>query len=151
MERKMNKMSLLLSGRFLASFVPAGTPASTPETIVVAKDTVPVKAAGEVKKKGPVLATYKVLSPVGEPEAELSVISPPVGDLEGKRICMLDNTKEGAALLLAEMKGLLSKRFPRATFADFRKTFGWNEKKGAKEFLDEIANKCDVFIEGTGS
>lgn len=92
-------------------------------------------------------ATYSVLSPIAESGAELQLLANRLDGLDGKRIGLLDNSKEYAKVFLEILEPKLKKRFPGI------KTFKYNKKTPERvepELIQKIARECDAVVNGIG-
>jgi len=86
----------------------------------------------------------RVYDPKGRVEALAKQLAPRVGNLDGSRLAVLDNTKWNAAKLLDSVVALLSEdiRFPRINRYK-KETF---TKPAAPELIREIAANNDIAL-----
>ena len=88
-------------------------------------------------------------NPQGEIEAKRRYApAARLADLNGKRIALIHNNKNGANTFLEAVAGLLKAKYPTITFV----RPGNTEPNLAREpeFYDEIAKNSDAFIFGAG-
>jgi hypothetical protein len=90
--------------------------------------------------------TLEVLNPRGEVDPPKTLgISPRVTTLEGKRIGLYDNGKEGFADFLNVIEKLLKEKYPTATVVRFGGAFDCGDPLAAK-----IAKSVDTVLYGSG-
>ncbi len=90
--------------------------------------------------------TLEVMNPQAEipPPPALGRLAPRVGDLAGKRVGLIANSKPGAELFLTKIEELLKAKVPTATIVRLRMM---NVKP---EQAKSLASKVDTFIHATG-
>lgn len=92
--------------------------------------------------------TILVLDPTAKANVPEIEMAPRVDTLEGKVVGFLDNGKPNANLLLERIEELLSTRFQFKEVVRRRKP---DAASGASHFLiEELAEKCDLVINGVG-
>ena len=99
--------------------------------------TIPPLAFAEAAKQ-----EWTLLSPVGEFGGEIVKLAPRPSDLSGKTICLLDNQKPNANVVVARVEELLKARFKDEKFFSWRKKVA-NEPASHDEF---VKKKCDLII-----
>ncbi|MBI2908943.1 MAG: hypothetical protein HYX92_14970 [Chloroflexi bacterium] len=87
----------------------------------------------------------KLLNPVGEVEYVDMGLAPRLGDLNGKVIGFLDNSKRNADALIARTEALLHERFKLGPVFRTRKL----RASGRAQDMEELA-KCDAVVAGIG-
>lgn len=96
----------------------------------------------------PVVAqvTLEVMNPQAEipPPPSAVYLSPRVGDLAGKRIGLIANSKPGAELFLTQIEELLKAKVPTATVVRLRMM------NVRPEQAKSLASKIDTFVHATG-
>ncbi|MBI2859250.1 MAG: hypothetical protein HYX90_09245 [Chloroflexi bacterium] len=92
-------------------------------------------------------ATYAAIDPVGESGVVLGKSAARLRSLEGKRIGLLDNSKEYARKLLDILEARLRDRVPGLTILRFSSQTPTTHEP---ELLSRIARECDGVIEGIG-
>ena len=108
--------------------------------------TTAATARGTTKTIAPATTTLEVLNPRGEVDPPKTLgISPRVTTLEGKRIGLYDNGKEGFADFLNVIEKLLKEKYPTATVVRFNGAFDCGDALAAK-----IAKSVDTVIYGSG-
>ncbi len=90
----------------------------------------------------------EVLDPVGVNKAVQLKPSPRVADLNGRVIGLLDNSKPNFNLILERVEELLDQRFKVAQFVKRRKR--WNSAGATSDMIQEMAEKCDLIVNGLG-
>ncbi|MBI2909694.1 MAG: hypothetical protein HYX92_18800 [Chloroflexi bacterium] len=95
------------------------------------------------------MGKIEILDPYSEPKPQLHSLAPRPGDLNGKVIGILDNTKANAAEVLDEIQAKLMERF---SFAEvIRKSQPPHRVEGTMtSLLAELADRCDVVVTGVG-
>jgi len=90
--------------------------------------------------------TLEVMNPQAEipPPPAVGRLAPRVGDLAGKTIGLIANSKPGAELFLTKIEELLKAKVPTATIVRLRMM---NVKP---EQAKSLASKVDTFIHATG-
>lgn len=99
--------------------------------------------------------TYEVVSPVGEPAAEASSLSPRIADLNGKTVCQVWNGSYQADKVFRALGDALKERFPNVNIVP------WHELPKVSHFGDvgkclkemreaAIQKRCDAVITSTG-
>jgi hypothetical protein len=90
--------------------------------------------------------TLEVLNPQAEipPPPAVGRLAPRVGDLAGKRVGLIANSKPGAELFLTEIEELLKTSAPDATVVRLRMM------NVRPEQAKSLASKIDTFIHATG-
>jgi len=90
--------------------------------------------------------TLEVLNPRGEIEPPKALgISPRLSDLEGKRIGLYDNGKQGFAAFLDVIEKLLKGKYPTAIIKRYRGAFDLG-----MPLAETMAKEVDTFIYGSG-
>lgn len=89
-----------------------------------------------------------VLDPTQEPETAVVTMAPPIADLAGKRIGLLDNSKNGSAQFLDFLAQLLAEQYDGVTFVRARKPNASRPVPG--ETLEMLARECDLVITAVG-
>jgi hypothetical protein len=103
-------------------------------------------AQGTTKTMARATTMLEVLNPRGEVDPPKTLgISPRVTTLEGKRIGLYDNGKEGFADFLNVIEKLLKEKYPTATIVRFNGAFDCGDALAAK-----IAKSVDTVIYGSG-
>jgi hypothetical protein len=94
--------------------------------------------------------TLTVLNPRGEiiPPPQVG-IRPRVGDLNGKTIGLIDNTKAGARNFLDAIQELLKQKYPNAKFVAPPMPPG-KPLFDKKDWYPEVVKQFDTFILATG-
>jgi len=91
----------------------------------------------------------KVVNPRGEIEPPpIFAPAPRLDDLAGKKIALVHNMKSGADTFLDAVEELLQKKYPDIEFIKGYTTAINLAKE--PEFYDEVAQKADGFIFGSG-
>jgi hypothetical protein len=91
-----------------------------------------------------------VLSPEGKAQTAAARVAcvPRFGDLGGKVVGLLDNSKPNADLLAERLAALLQERYGVAGVVRRRKL---TAQQGApKAYLDELASQADFILSGLG-
>ena len=89
-----------------------------------------------------------ILEPTMDPEPVAVSIAIRPDTLDGKVLCLLDNSKLNADKILELIAGELAKRYSLSGVVRKRKS---NLSKCApQDVLDEIAEECDIAIVGVG-
>ena len=89
-----------------------------------------------------------ILEPTTDPEPVAVSITARPDTLDGKVLCLLDNSKPNADKILEVVAGELAKRYNLSGVVRKRK-FDLS-KRAPQDMLDEIAEECDVAIVGVG-
>ena len=89
-----------------------------------------------------------VLDPTQEPEAAPAAMAPPMTDLAGKRIGLLDNSKNGSAQFLDFLAQLLAEQYEGVTFVRASKPNASRPVPG--ETLEMLLGQCDLVITAVG-
>ena len=89
-----------------------------------------------------------LVDPTTEPTVASFDGSPRLGDLAGKRVGLIDDSKVNAKELLEEVASLLGERFGVATVKYHRKPSA--SKPADPEVIMEFARECDYVIVGVG-
>ena len=95
------------------------------------------------------ISTIEVLDPSVPPrEAKFALAARP-NSLNGKVLGLLNNKKPHAEVLLEKIASLLSEK---NEFSDIvvegKVPLAFREESQAKEFIDKLAAKCDVVVNG---
>ena len=90
--------------------------------------------------------TLLLYEPVAEEGKDQDRLAQRPSTLDGKVVGLLNNTKDLVDTLLAEVKDLLRKDFPKAEFRFFRKE---SVSGAAPELLEDMAN-CDAVVGAVG-
>ena len=88
----------------------------------------------------------RLYDPVADVSGEQDARAPRLDTLDGKVVGLLNNTKDLVDVLLAEVKTLLQKDFPKATFRDFRKQ---SVSGASAEMLEDLAG-CNAVVAAVG-
>jgi hypothetical protein len=91
-----------------------------------------------------------VLSPEGKAQTSAAKIAglPQFGDLRGKVVGLLDNSKPNADKLAERLAELLKEKYGVASVISRRKL---TAQQGApKQYLDELAAQADIVLSGLG-
>lgn len=92
-----------------------------------------------------------VLNPRGDVSPPLLTgLQPRVTSLEGKRIALLENGKQGAKEFMDALAEQLMQRYPSATVLRIPKPEGSRFAFDAKAWYPEVARQADVFAYGMG-
>ena len=89
-----------------------------------------------------------LVSPVNEAEIAESTYAPRLTDLQGKRVGLLDNSKNNANKLLDAMAVILDEQYGFSEIVRRRKPSA--SKPVAPEVIDELKASCDLVIVGVG-
>ena len=89
-----------------------------------------------------------LVSPLSEPVLATSTLAPRLASLHGKRIGLLDNSKNRAAQLLDAVAAMLEVQYGCASIMRHRKPSA--SKPAAPEVLAEFARTCDLVLVGVG-
>ena len=90
---------------------------------------------------------FLLVDPTAEPELESVALAPRPGDLTGKRLGLIDNTKANAAALLEAVAALLESELRPAEIVRRRVPA---TLPADDALLDELARECDLVIEAVG-
>ncbi len=93
--------------------------------------------------------TYWLVDPTTQPLVPAFTAAPRVPDLRHKRLGILDNSKEKARELLAEMTSLLQERYEVAQVHYYRKPSA--SKPATPAMIAELAQACDYAVIAVGS
>ena len=91
-----------------------------------------------------------VLSPEGKAQTSTAKVAglPQFGDLRGKVVGLLDNSKPNADKLAERLAELLKEKYGVASVISRRKL---SAQQGApKQYLDELAAQADIVLSGLG-
>jgi hypothetical protein len=91
-----------------------------------------------------------VLSPEGKAQTSTAKVAglPQFGDLRGKVVGLLDNSKPNADKLAERLAELLKEKYGVASVISRRKL---TAQQGApKQYLDELAAQADIVLSGLG-
>ena len=91
-----------------------------------------------------------VLSPEGKAQTSTTKVAglPQFGDLRGKVVGLLDNSKPNADKLAERLAELLKEKYGVASVISRRKL---SAQQGApKQYLDELAAQADIVLSGLG-
>jgi hypothetical protein len=91
-----------------------------------------------------------VLSPEGKAQTSTTKVAglPQFGDLRGKVVGLLDNSKPNADKLAERLAELLKEKYGVASVISRRKL---TAQQGApKQYLDELAAQADIVLSGLG-
>ncbi len=89
-----------------------------------------------------------VLDPTQESEAAAVTMAPPITDLAGKRIGLLDNSKNGAGQFLDFLAQLLAEEYEGVTFVRARKPNA--SRVVPEDTLEQLTGECDLVITAVG-
>ncbi len=89
-----------------------------------------------------------VLDPTAEMDVERVPLAPRPGDLAGKRIGFLDNSKEKAEEILRRLQERLTERFAVGSVVWRRKEF--YTKPAPAALIEDLARQCDVVVNAVG-
>ena len=92
-----------------------------------------------------------VLNPRGDSAPPLPTgLRPRLASLDGKRIALLENGKQGAKEFMDALEELLKQRYPKATVLRMPKPEGSRFAFDAKDWYPEVARRADAFAYGMG-
>lgn len=74
--------------------------------------------------------------------------APRISDLNGKRVCYLDNSMEASQVVLGQIKTMLEERYSLAESRMLSKL--WYSRPADKDLIEEIAANYDFVITGIG-
>ncbi len=89
-----------------------------------------------------------LISPVNEAETAESTYAPRLPDLGGKRVGLLDNSKNKADRLLDAVTSILDRQYGFSDVVRRRKPSA--SKPVAPEVIEELGKTCDLVIVGVG-
>ena len=89
-----------------------------------------------------------LVRPTNEPSTESSSYAPRPSHLEGKRVGLLDNSKNRAARFLDMVAEVLDERYRFSGIVRHRKPSA--AKPVAREVIEEWTGTCDIAIVGVG-
>jgi hypothetical protein len=89
-----------------------------------------------------------VLDPTVEAIPDEIALAPRPAALDGLRVGLLDNGKNGVARFLDHLEALLSERYEGLSFTRARKPNA--SRPAPPETLDRLAAECDVVISAVG-
>jgi hypothetical protein len=89
-----------------------------------------------------------LVSPLSEPVPVASTLAPRLASLHGKRVGLLDNSKDRAGQLLDAMAAVLQTQYGCTRVMRHRKPSA--SKPAAPEVLAEFARTCDLVLVGVG-
>jgi hypothetical protein len=89
-----------------------------------------------------------LVSPQSEPLLAASTLAPRLASLHGKRLGLLDNSKNRAAQLLDAVAAMLEVQYGCTSVMRHRKPSA--SKPAAPEVLAEFARACDLVLVGVG-
>jgi hypothetical protein len=89
-----------------------------------------------------------LVSPLSEPLPTASTLAPRLASLHGKRVGLLDNSKNRAGQLLDAMAAVLQGQYGCTSVMRHRKPSA--SKPAAPEVLAEFARTCDLVLVGVG-
>jgi hypothetical protein len=89
-----------------------------------------------------------ILSPKGSVSVETVALMPPIGELSGRVVGILNNGHHNGTPVLEAMRDLLVDHH-RAARVLFR-TKPWISRPAPDEVLQELRGSCDVVIAGVG-
>ena len=89
-----------------------------------------------------------LVSPLSEPVLAVSALAPRLASLHGKRIGLLDNSKNRAGQLLDAVAAILQAQYGCTSVMRHRKPSA--SKPAAPEVLAEFAKTCDLVLVGVG-
>ena len=89
-----------------------------------------------------------LVSPVNEAETAESTYAPRLTNLQGKRVGLLDNSKNNANKLLDAMAAILDEQYGFSDIVRRRKPS--SSKPVTPEVIDELKASCDLVIVGVG-
>src|ERR1044072_4943525 len=92
------------------------------------------------------IAGVSVYLPTGEVDTEAKSLAPRLDSLRGKRIGILDNHKEFAALVLQGVVDALERDYGVAEVKVWKKSY----LGIPSPYADEMASQCDAVINGVG-
>lgn len=94
--------------------------------------------------------TIEVLNPSAPPrEARFTLAARP-DSLNGKVLGLLDNRKPNAAALLQRIGSLFSERYQLLGIVVESRLSGEIPKEGLEKFMDALAARCHVVVNGVG-
>jgi predicted GTPase len=89
-----------------------------------------------------------LVSPLSEPVLAASRLAPRLASLHGKRVGLLDNSKNRAGQLLDAVAAILQAQYGCTSVMRHRKPSA--SKPAAPEVLSEFAKTCDLVLVGVG-
>jgi hypothetical protein len=89
-----------------------------------------------------------LVSPVGEPTLAASTLAPRLAALHGKRVGLLDNSKNQAGRLLDMVAAVLHEQYGFTDIVRRRKLSA--SKPAAPEVIADLARTCDLVLVGVG-
>jgi hypothetical protein len=89
-----------------------------------------------------------LVSPVGEPTVAASTFAPRLAVLHGKRVGLLDNSKNQAGRLLDMVAAMLHEQYGCTDIVRQRKPSA--SKPAAPEAIADLARTCDLVLVGVG-
>ena len=92
------------------------------------------------------MSQLKVFNPVAESVQVTVVPAKRLRDLDGKRIGLYWNMKAGGDIALAHTQLLLKRRYPNATFQEYRGSVGWVMRHATPDDVRRIKAECDGVI-----
>lgn len=94
----------------------------------------------------PEVGTAWVYDPTADAETAQGTLAARPSTLDGKAIGLLNNSKDQVDVFLAQVESLIHEGFPSARTVNFRK----RSTSHPAPFLAEVAEQCDVVINGVG-
>jgi hypothetical protein len=92
------------------------------------------------------VSQLKVFNPVAESVQVTVAPAKRLRDLDGKRIGLYWNMKAGGDIALAHTQFLLKRRYPNATFQEYRGSVGWVMRHATPDDVRRIKAECDGVI-----
>jgi hypothetical protein len=92
------------------------------------------------------LIKLKVFNPVAESVQTPLKPANRLSDIAGKRIGLYWNMKAGGDVALARTAELLQRRFPGATFKNYRGSVGWVMRHATSEDVRRVGSECDAIV-----
>ncbi len=96
------------------------------------------------------MAELRVLNPVARSMEQRIEPAPRPSDLNGKRIGLYWNIKDGGDIALRRTQELLQERYPKADFGMHQGDVGFQMRYLTPAGADRLASECDVVV-GTAS
>ena len=92
----------------------------------------------------------KVLSPAGVSPSGKAQVSPRIGDLNGKVVCIIDNGKPNFDIYVERMEELHRRKYNLAEVIHIKKGHLGSSNATPPNRVDELAKKCHAVISGIG-
>lgn len=92
----------------------------------------------------------KLLSPAGVSPQGKYQVSPRIGDLNGKVICIVDNGKPNFDIYVEKMEELIRRNYNLTEVIHIKKGHLGSSNPVPLERIDELAKRCHAVISGIG-